>query len=193
MKGIHTAIKHGMIIAECIVESYSNVVNRDDIGALYRKLYANSWLGKELTKSKGHANACKGYGKPLGHLLQVVKNLTHIDLPVYALRSKNSRLESRAQRFEFIPDNIVSFNKDASFVLTHNQSRPAPNHLDLKNIECDYLLAKKLSDLCPVGVYEWENNRLNINHLSCVHCQSCAIKYDVRWQPICGGPAYVKM
>lgn len=193
MKGIHTGIKHAITIAECIIESGLQNINSKNMVRTYEKAFATSWLGEELTHTKSHLKACETYGKSLGHAHQAIKNITHLTLPIVYFPSYQVNQKNAIPTFIFKPDEKISFNKDSSYLLTHNQSTSVANHLSINEREDDESINQRLSTLCPVGVYEEINGILKINHLACIHCQSCAIKYNIQWQPTIGGPNYIKM
>ena len=102
------------------------------------------------------------------------------------------------------PDNVVSFDRTSSVFLSntfHDDNQPshlkikdnviptAVNLADYAGPECRY---------CPAGVYEFVDDRLQINAQNCVHCKTCDIKDPTRnitWTVPegGGGPKYTDM
>ena len=108
------------------------------------------------------------------------------------------------------PDGKLSFDKTSSVYLTgtnHRENQPV--HLQLKdpNLPIKYTLNKfdePAQRYCPVGVYEIQvdKNNLNpqfiINSQNCIHCKTCDIKepsQNINWVAPegGGGPKYGNM
>jgi electron-transferring-flavoprotein dehydrogenase len=136
-------------------------------------------------------------------------------LPI-TLKHKHSDHETLKQISEISkieypkPDGKISFDKTSSVFLTGtNHREDQPSHLKLKdaNLPINYTLEKfdePAQRYCPVGVYEVQkdkdnlNPRFIINSQNCIHCKTCDIKepsQNITWitPEGGGGPKYGNM
>jgi electron-transferring-flavoprotein dehydrogenase len=206
IKGNHTAMKSGMIAAECVVESILNNTSVDFDAAL-----KDSWVGKLLYKSR---NIRPGFHQRL------IPGLLNAGLETYLTRGHspwtlkhrldNACLKKRGEFKPIVypkPDNILTFDRLSSLPLTgvyHNEDQPC--HLVLTDPKAAIDINLKYYDspeqyYCPAQVYEiigTQTPRLQINAANCIHCKACDIKdptQNITWQPPegGGGPNYGEM
>jgi electron-transferring-flavoprotein dehydrogenase len=102
------------------------------------------------------------------------------------------------------PDGVLTFDRLSSvFISNTNHNEDQPAHLTLKNdaipVQVNLALyAGPEARYCPAAVYEFIDNRLQINAQNCVHCKTCDIK-DPRQNIVWvapeggGGPNYPNM
>jgi electron-transferring-flavoprotein dehydrogenase len=210
LKGIHTAIKSGMIAAETVFTSLNNTTQPELTG--YTDNIKKSWLWQELYKAR---NIRPSFHRGL------LSGLIYSALDTYLLRGRApwtlrnhddySSLKPAALCTKIIypkPDNKLTFDKLSSVYLAntqHNENQPC--HLQLKNtalaIDVNYkIYDSPESRYCPANVYEivMQNNQpqLQINASNCVHCKTCDIKdpkQNINWVPPEGGsgPNYQEM
>jgi len=194
IKGIHTAMKSGMLAAEAIFEGHTQTKIKDNASQYsdpYLEKIQNSWIYKEL---KHVRNLRPGFKKGL------FLGLVNAGLEEYIFRGKSpwtlhqktadhKSLKTAAQS-QIIhypkPDGEITFDRLKQVSLSntqHNENQVC--HLQLKNqtIPIDYNL--KIYDApeqryCPAGVYEIVTidgkQQLQINASNCVHCKTCDIK-----------------
>lgn len=210
IKGVHNAIKSGMLGAEAIIAAIQNNSKQADT---YTKLFKSSWLYKDLYEVRNIRPAFQ-YGKLFG--------IIYTGFEKYILRGKapwtfsikhadHQRIMpvSKVKPIQYLPyDNKLSFDKASSVHLanvTHDDSQPI--HLKLKTaqiaIEVNHkLYASPETRFCPAGVYEIIKKNgeptLQINAQNCVHCKACDIKdptQNINWTtPEAGsGPQYSDM
>lgn len=200
IKGNHTAMKSGMIAAECIF-------NKEN----YNKKIKQSWVGKELYRAR---NIRPGFHSGLWWGLSyaaIDTYLFHGYAPwTFANHADNTctKLAKLCQPITYPkPDGILSFDRMTSVSRTNiYQEENQPNHLIIK----DKIIPVKVNwqqyagleaRYCPAGVYEFigeEKVHLQINAANCIHCKTCDIKdpkQNIQWTPPegGGGPNYSNM
>lgn len=203
IKGIHTAMKSGMIAAETIFANLDKANAGAELIALTENI-KQSWLGKELYAARNVRPAFRAGLWP---------GLTYSAMDTYLFRGKApwtfpnhadyQCLKPAKQAREIIypkPDNILTFDKLSSVFLANIQ-HPENQvcHLQLKDPALAIAVNYKIYDspetrYCPAQVYEivFENKqpRLQINAANCVHCKTCDIKdpcQNINWIPPEGG------
>jgi electron-transferring-flavoprotein dehydrogenase len=203
IKGNHTAMKSGMIAAECVYDELINQVPRNFDQAL-----RESWIGQDLYKVR---NIRPGFHKGL------IPGLINAGFETYITRGKspwtlrhlldNATLQKRGQFKPIVypkPDNILTFDRLTSLPLTgvyHDENQPC--HLVLTDPKAAISINFEKYDspeqyYCPAQVYEIHNASLQINAANCIHCKTCDIKdptQNITWEPPQGGggPNYGEM
>ena len=212
IKGIHTAMKSGMLAAEAAFTA----VTSEDADALknvsYDKAFRDSWVHEELHKIR---NIRPGFHKGLW------AGLANAGLTAYITRGKEPwtmthhadhlslKNKNDAPKIDYpAPDGKISFDRLSSVYLSNtNHSETQPIHLKLKNpaVAIDTNLAlydSPESRYCPAAVYEIVEDdegkpAMQINSQNCVHCKTCDIKdptQNIVWTtPESGGPLYSNM
>lgn len=214
IKGIHTAMKSGMIAAESVAKAVSDQRQHDELTE-YTHAYKASWAYKELHIQRNFGPAQHKWGNILGSAYAFLDiNLFNGKLP-WTLKdpeSDHSKLKPsiECQPIHYPkPDNKLSFDKLSSVFLSNtNHEENQPCHLVLKNsdVPIDYnlpLFDEPAQRYCPAGVYEvieGENGtkKFQINAQNCVHCKTCDIKdptQNITWVAPegSGGPSYPNM
>lgn len=204
IKGIHTAMKSGMIAAESLVYGFSKntflcgpsdcakpekfTIN-NEISA-YPKNFKNSWLYQELHKVR---NIRPGFHQGLlpGLAYAAIDNYILHGYAPWTFKNHADSLQlkpaAECKKIDYPkPDNKITFDKLSSLYLANiSYDENQPCHLQLKNpalaIEVNYkIYASPETHYCPANVYEivtFENNpKLQINAANCVHCKTCDIK-----------------
>jgi len=203
-KGIHAAMKSGMLAAEAASDALTAGRSHDRLTA-YPELFRQSWLYEELYRTRNFKPLMKRGLWP-GASLFGVDQLLLRGLAPWTLRNRQPDHASLlpAAKCEPInypaPDNRVSFDLMTSVSLTNtHHAKEQPCHLRLKNPETALSVNLTRFDspeqyYCPAGVYEIVHNqgkaRLQINAQNCIHCKSCDIKdpsQNIDWLPPQGG------
>jgi len=201
IKGIHNAMKSGMIAAE-------SVFTGDYMGKLRQ-----SWVLKELHRVRNIRPAMR---------MGLLPGLLYAGLDMLLLRGRapwtfknhadhlQLKLAGTVKKIDYPKhDNKVTFDLLTSLFLAHVQyDENQPYHLKLKDralaIEVNFKkYASPEQRYCPAGVYEivFDGNnhpRLQINGGNCIHCKACDIKdplQNIVWTPSEGGsgPGYEGM
>ncbi|HMT03523.1 MAG TPA: electron transfer flavoprotein-ubiquinone oxidoreductase [Burkholderiales bacterium] len=211
IKGVHNAIKSGMIAANSVFEAIKT--NQKEATSYYEN-FKNSWLYDNLYKVRNIRPAFQY--KLLGGLIY-----TAIDYYIFKgmapwtfkVKVKDNERLVNSKGCKIIkymkPDNKITFDKSSSVYLAniiHDDNQPC--HLKLKNkklpieVNLKYYAAIE-TRYCPAGVYEIvkdsnNENKLHINAQNCVHCKACDIKdpcQNINWTPpeAGSGPQYTEM
>ena len=211
IKGSHTAMKSGLIAGEHV---YQNLNNEISTGVSYDEKIKDSWLYKELYKSRNFGPIFHKFGALIGAALNVIDQfifrgnlpftMNH-PTPDYACLKKADEMPKINYPK---PDGVISFDKLSSVYLSNtNHEEDQPCHLQLKDPSIPISINLPLYDepaqrYCPAGVYEVvekdNEKKFVINAQNCVHCKTCDIKdpsQNINWVspegP--GGPNYPNM
>jgi electron-transferring-flavoprotein dehydrogenase len=200
LKGIHSAIKSGMLAAKAIFEA----LLENDFSAKrlkrYEDLVNESWIIPELRKVRNFHAAFRN-GRWLGLFNSGLQFVTggrawgFIDraksepgheamkrLSAFGYRGDN--LEQRYDGLRF--DGKTTFNKLTDVyhaAVGHDEDQPVHLHVLDTNIcatRCVEEYANPCQRFCPAAVYEMVDagngsKRLQINFSNCVHCKTCDI------------------
>ncbi|MEH6457120.1 MAG: electron transfer flavoprotein-ubiquinone oxidoreductase, partial [Cocleimonas sp.] len=212
IKGIHTAMKSGMLAAEA---AFPALISEDETATdnvSYDAAFRESWLFEEL---KAVRNIRPAFSKGL------LFGLANAGLTAYITRGKEPwtmthhadhlQLKNKADVKEIkypSPDGKLTFDRLSSVYLSNtNHNEEQPIHLKLKNpaVAINTNLAlydSPESRYCPAAVYEIVEDEagapaMQINSQNCVHCKTCDIKdptQNIVWTtPESGGPLYSGM
>ncbi|HEX8706901.1 MAG TPA: electron transfer flavoprotein-ubiquinone oxidoreductase [Pyrinomonadaceae bacterium] len=201
LKGIHTAIKSGMLAAEAIFEALlAGDFSARQLGR-YEQLVKESWITTELRKVRnfhagfrhgrwlGLANAGLQFitgGRSWGLFDRVGAEPGHEAMEkLSAYGYHGDRIEQRYDGLRF--DGKLTFNKLTDVyhaAVGHDEDQPAHLHVLDTNI-CSTRCAEEYGNpcqrFCPAAVYEMVEDgaegrrRLQINFSNCVHCKTCDI------------------
>ncbi len=213
IKGIHTAMKSGMLAAEAIMQQWN-----DTSGTMlhaYPTAFRNSWLHDELYQSRNFGPALHRFGSIVGGAFNFIDQTVfrgrfpvtlHDTLPDHA--SLDRANVSTPIKYP-APDGRISFDRLSSVYLANTRHvEEQPVHLILKDAEVPVTRNLPLYDepaqrYCPAGVYEIvdtgeQGKRFQINAANCVHCKACDIKdpvQNITWVAPEGGsgPNYANM
>lgn len=190
LKGIHTAIKSGMLAADAAFEALC-AGRKQDVLEAFPRLFRQSWLYEELYRARNF-KPWMGKGLLPGSFMfgidQVVLRgkapwTLHRDLPDHACLKPAASSRPFPYEKDGTPDNAILSSLYLSG--THHEENQ-PSHLLLKDEQVPVAvnLAKYAgpeSRYCPAAVYEFVTDeagahRLRINASNCLHCKTCDIK-----------------
>jgi electron-transferring-flavoprotein dehydrogenase len=221
LKGIHLAMKSGMLAAEAIFDALAQ--GRSDAGALavYERKFRDSWAFTELHAARNfHAGFKSGlFGGMLNAALGTLTGGRGFGLhdklsgeEGFARMRKRTASASPAAERRVTPDNVLTFDKVTDVFNSgtmHDENQPAHLHVADLNIcaeRCTIEFGNPCQYFCPAAVYEPQfvqngdhiDGRLQINFANCVHCKTCDIMdpYQIiTWVPPQGGegPVYTGM
>lgn len=190
LKGIHTAIKSGMLAAETILEALvADDYSRNVLGR-YETRLKESAVGKELYKSRNFHQAFDR-GRNVGLVVAGIASVTGgrwpARLPIKAGHQHMEKLNGfKGDRYEDLKyDDKLTFAKltDVYYSSTHHDE-DQPAHLKVADFNicvdrCTVEYGNPCQNFCPASVYEMVEDkgkrRLQINFSNCVHCKTCDI------------------
>lgn len=219
LKGIHLAMKAGMLAGETAVEA----LIANDFSESFLKTYSdrveNSYIKQELWKTRNfHQTLSKGlFASAPGLMLQELtggwtfgdpKKIKHLDYqetkPLREVWGDDAATSNQLPP----ADGKLFFDKLSSVYLTGTMhDEDSPNHLKLGDGSictdiCHPKYNSPCNHFCPASVYEMIDDgakkKLQINYTNCIHCQSCDIKCpfdNIDWNlpEATGGPNYKVM
>ena len=215
IKGSHTAMKSGMLAAECVARALSASRAHDELGD-YQPAVNQSWIAKELKQVQNAEPAVAKFGSTIGTVLGGIDmwmRTLKMGLPIAMKHHPDHTTLLRKDMYQPIvypkPDGVISFDRLSSVFLSNtNHAEDQPIHLTLKDVQVPITVNLALYDspesrYCPAGVYEIigkesDDPKLQINAQNCVHCKSCDIKdptQNIVWVTPegGGGPNYPNM
>ncbi len=213
IKGIHTAMKSGMLAAQA---AFAAIISDQPALELdLQQRIESSWIWSELEKAR---NIRPGFAK-----WGLWGGLAHAALDTYILAGRapwtlnhladHERLKPAADMPEIsYPkyDGVISFDKATNIAfsgVSHEEEQPC--HLQIIDKQVPVAVNLDRYDgpetrYCPAGVYEFvtdnqsAQNKLLINAQNCIHCKCCDIKdptQNINWVTPDGGegPNYANM
>lgn len=211
IKGIHTAMKSGMVAAESVFDALGTAEPVFEVNA-YPDRLKQSWLWEELSQVRNIRPSFR-WGLFGGVLYSAIDTYILRGRAPWTLHHhEDHKALKPAYAYTPIeypkPDGKVSFDKLSSvFISNTNHEENQPCHLTLRDPGVP--IAVNLAEYagpeqryCPAGVYEFVEeggqSRLRINASNCVHCKTCDIKdptQNIHWvvPEGGGGPNYPNM
>lgn len=214
IKGIHTAMKSGMLAARTVAMSLRGGDEGGRDLAEYGDALQQSWLALELKTARNFGAALHRWGPWLGGAFNWLEQRLFARSSPFTLLDKEPdyrqlRMASRCQPIDYPkPDGKLSFDKLSSVYLantSHDEDQPCHLKLQDETIPVAVNLptwAEPAQRYCPAGVFEILGSesqpRLQINAANCIHCKTCDIKdpsQNIVWTPPQGGcgPNYPNM
>jgi len=222
IKGIHVAMKSGMLAAETIFQALmKNDFSQAVLGEYQKTLY-ESYVGKELYKVRNfHQAFQKGLwialikaglqyilgGRIIKNRLPTEPDFVHLK-KVVDVYGTDSPTDEQKGVIKF--DGERTFDKETDVYYsgtTHEEQQPA--HLKILDLDICYTKCTEeyqnpCVSFCPANVYEIEineetgNPNMKLNFSNCVHCKTCDVKdpyENIIWVPPegGGGPKYSVM
>jgi electron-transferring-flavoprotein dehydrogenase len=222
LKGIHLAMKSGMMAAEAIFDA----LQADDTSAAKLKAYEDkfrdSWAHQELHAARNfHQGFSSGiWGGLMNAQLSLMSGGRGFGIKDklagehgYARMKKLDELTPTQVTRRVVPDGKLTFDKLTDVFKSgtmHDEDQPPHLHVSDTNIcaeRCTVEYGNPCQYFCPAKVYEPQfakngaapaEGRLQINFSNCVHCKTCDIMdpYQIiTWVPPQGGegPVYTGM
>jgi len=222
IKGIHIAMKSGMLAAETILEALlKNDFSSAQLERYQTSLY-KSYIGKELYKIRNFHQAFQrglwigliktGFQYILGGRILKGRLPTEPDFvhqkKIIDFYGTTSPTDEQKGIIKF--DGKKTFDKESDVYYSgtiHEEQQPA--HLKIPDLNICYTKCREeyqnpCLSFCPANVYEMEIDeetgkpRMKLNFSNCVHCKTCDIKdpyENITWVTPegGGGPKYTVM
>lgn len=201
IKGIHTAMKSGMLAAETIVHAFShNDFTSKSLEKFTDKINA-SWIYNELYAVRNfHASFQSGRWSALinGGLQFVTGGYSWGFMPMEHHVAGHLRME-KLEEYDYHGDNIkqrypdLKFDNQLTFdkvtdvyhgAVSHDEDQPSHLHIldtEICAVRCAEEYGNPCQRFCPAAVYEMEDNQktgrreIKVNFSNCVHCKTCDI------------------
>ena len=218
IKGIHNAMKSGMLAAEAAFNAIFSEENSPEGKLLqaYPVAIKASWLWRDLNAVRNVKPLLSRFGSWVGMFIGGAEMwLASFNLYApWTLKHQKADHETLRNASEMPkiaykkPDGIYSFDKSSSINLSNiSHEANQPCHLQLKDTLIPISVNLKEYNApeqryCPAGVYEIVSDsvgvKLQINAQNCIHCKTCDIKdptQNINWVPPEGasGPIYSGM
>jgi electron-transferring-flavoprotein dehydrogenase len=198
LKGVHYAIKAGMLAAEAI---YAALKRGESSFESYEQAIEDSFIGKDLWEQRNTRQPfTKGLlqGGPLVNLMIATKGRfpggrwslhRNDEQPMFIGKTKDAYPK---------PDGKYTFDKLSSVFITGNATRDdAPNHIRVRK-HVPRTIAETWTWMCPAGVYEIPEDApehgdvdVIVNYTNCVQCGAITAKGGRLTTPEGGdGPLY---
>ena len=219
LKGVHLAMKSGMLAAETALQALVAGDSSEKVLAGYEAALRSSWLGEELFRFRNfHQAVAHGVG-PAAMLhvgLQLITGGRGVRdcypaVEGHTLMRHRDRVRP-LHKEPFKPDGVLTFDKLTNVYhsgTAHPEDQPshllvhaAPDHCAVKCRQefgnpCQYFCPAAVYEMVPDGTFGADGKSLRVNFSNCVHCKTCDIMdpYQViEWvTPQEGGPAYVNL
>lgn len=220
LKGIHMAMKSGMLAGEVALEALVRSDASQAVLGAYEKKIHDSFVGSELSRVRNfHQSLSKGFvvGMPLIALQEITAGRGLFDhMPVHRDSKQTQKLadvwgsSGRQHPENQLPkaDGTLFFDKLSSVYLSGTMhDEDSPNHLIVSNPDhcrtvCQPEYGSPCNQFCPASVYEMLPSvnhpgqyDLQVNFTNCIHCKTCDIKCpfeNIEWTVPegGGGPQY---
>jgi electron-transferring-flavoprotein dehydrogenase len=199
IKGIHTAMKSGMLAAETIVGAFDHQDFSSKTLRHYDEKVNLSWIYDELHPVRNfHASFQSGRWSALVNtgLQYLTKGMAWGFMPKEHHVAGHERMEklSQNENLSFAERySRVKFDKELTFdkitdvyhaAVAHDEDQPSHLHVldtEICATRCAEEYGNPCQRFCPAQVYEMEANpktgrrELKVNFSNCVHCKTCDI------------------
>jgi electron-transferring-flavoprotein dehydrogenase len=216
LKGIHTAIKSGMLAADAIYEALCSGDTSAGSLASYQRNLEQSWLKQELYAVRNFHQAFHGglWSGLVKAGFQFISGGRGLEDPMASepgykeYKNLHGDLKLVDQSTRFKGDGKLTFDRLTDVYHSgtrHDEDQPCHLHIlepDICSDRCVREFGNPCQYFCPAAVYEMVQEkdaaRLKINFANCVHCKTCDIAdpYQIiEWVPPegGGGPNYEGM
>jgi electron-transferring-flavoprotein dehydrogenase len=219
LKGIHLAMKSGMLAAEAIMEALEKGSFNEETLRLYAQLFEESWAKKELYEGRNFYQALSKTNLSKFFLLGAqyfTNGRGFVDrMPLEEdyktlIPLKEDQQDVPSDLGASVYDGVLYVDKLTSVYLSKTKHREdQPSHIivhdtDLCINECYQTYRSPCTRFCPGNVYEIEvdentsQRKLKLNPSNCLHCKTCDIKdpyENITWTCPEGGegPGYTML
>ncbi len=210
LKGIHTAIKSGLLAAETLVEALEKNDFSQAVLKGYEERFQASWLREELYRVRNFRQEFKGgffWGAIKAGVKYVLGGIGRERIaaePDFRAMRRSAGALPRPDPLKYdgkyLIDKVTQVYHAGA---VHNEQQPS--HLiiadtDICRTRCAEEYGNPCQSFCPANVYEMIDDKngkkkMQINHSNCVHCKTCDIldPYQIITWTVpsdAGGPKY---
>ena len=199
LKGLHYAIKSGMLAAEAIAQAMEKQDFSRQTLSVYQDQVENSFIGQDLRAARNYRQVFGKVGRA-GFYLGAPLSLIQQWLPKLATKPDHEGMKKiRLNRQSTgMLDRVTEVNLSGT---THREDEPS--HItfreDSQDMECFQKFGCHPCEFfCPANVYKFECDELILSPSNCLHCQTCQVKCPrqvINWEIPEGGdgPKYKVM
>lgn len=191
LKGLHYAMKSGMLAAEAIAQALEKQDFSKQTLSTYQEQLSNSFIGKDLRAARNYRQVFGKTGRAgfyLGAPLSFIQGL----LPKLGTRPDHEAMtRARLNRKDAgMLDRATAVNLSGT---SHRENEPS--HITFKEDKQDRGCFEKFGVhpcqfFCPAHVYKFECDELILSPSNCLHCQTCRVKCPkqmINWEIPEGG------
>ncbi len=184
-KGIHLAMKSGILAAETLFEALLHEDFSIERLKSYDERFRSSWAYGELHATRNYR---KAFDKGIyAGLVQAGLQLSFPGLSLTAKKGLKKQKNTIAGKEEFKPDGQLTFSKEQSLYHSgtmHEENQPCHLHIKEEDIaeiclkKCTEEFANPCLHFCPAAVYEITGDpapALKLNPSNCLHCKTCEV------------------
>ncbi len=219
LKGIHVAMKSGMLAAEAIMDALDKGSFNEETLQVYPQLFEESWANKELYEGRNFYQALSKTNLSKFVMLGAqyitggrgfIDHMTLEEDYKTLIPLKEGRPDGSSDLGADAYDGVLYVDKLTGVYLSKTKHREdQPSHIvvhdtDLCVNECYDTYRSPCTRFCPGDVYEIEvdektsERRLKLNPSNCLHCKTCDIKdpyENITWTCPEGGegPGYTML
>jgi electron-transferring-flavoprotein dehydrogenase len=196
LKGIHYAVKSGMLAARTIFAALKKGSTSAAALEPYDRAVDASFISRDLHERRNMRLAFHTGGFFVGGAKASLMTLTRGALLGARIAVERDAEVPRSPRDHapFRPDGVLTFGKMDAVFKSGNATRDTmPSHL-IVGQDISGELAELYEHMCPAGVYERVDEKLVVNPSNCVDCKATDV-LGPRWTPREGGsgPKYRRM
>jgi len=201
IKGIHTAMKSGMLAAETIMDAFDHEDFTSKTLQHFEGKVNHSWIYDELYAVRNfHASFQSGRWSALVNtgLQFVTGGYAWGFMPREHHIAGHERMET-LEKYNYEGDDLkqrypdLKFDKNLTFdkitdvyhaAVSHDEDQPAHLHIldtEICATRCAEEYGNPCQRFCPAAVYEMEENaktgrrEIKVNFSNCVHCKTCDV------------------
>ena len=190
VKGIHLAMKSGMLAAEAAFEALKSGKSDDKALSVYKEKVDHSWIKAELEPRQNfHAGFAGGLYSGMvktgfSYLFGSSKKVAEFAEDHTHIGSKGSGVAPK--KIEYDGKYHVDKLSDV-YLSSTNHEEQQPSHLKVADLEicattCAEEYGNPCTKFCPAQVYNMRENvdsgrlELEVDFANCVHCKTCDIR-----------------
>ena len=190
-KGLHYAIKSGMLAAAAIAQAIEKQDFSKQTLNVYQEQLADSFIGKDLRAARNYRQAFSKVGRA-GFYLGIPLSLIQQWLPKLGTRPDHEGMK----RVRLNRQDVGMLDRSTEVNLSGTGHREnEPSHITFKENHQDMECFEKFGVhpcqfFCPAHVYKFECDELILSPSNCLHCQTCQVKCPrqvIKWDVPEGG------
>lgn len=200
LKGLHYAIKSGMIAAEAVLKAIKEQDFSERTLQTYEDLLYESFIMKDIRGAKNYRQVFAKAGR-IGFYLGAPLSIIQQWLPFRIRTEPDYKGLTRAKLNRQYSGGIDRLTAVSLSATSHREDEPS--HITLSDLgKCagcgEEYGCHPCAFFCPAEVYKFKKDELILSPSNCVHCQTCRIKCPhqvIKWQVPEGGdgPRYKMM